>query len=125
MSLNVSPYRADHFGGPVKDLKEEPQPPFDAQAGPESWRRHVWGSESLVRRGLSVLPSLRDADVYAEGASLDALEREVALIRRELAAINLETRTNADYVVQLLDNITEAIRLARTVEDGVGGVYIG
>ncbi len=125
MSLNVSPYRADHLGGPVKYLKDEPQPPFDAQAGGEAWRRHVWGAESLVRRGLRVLPSLRDSDVYAEGASLDALEREVALIRRDIAAINLETRFCADLVLQYLDNITEAIRLARSVQDGVGGVYIG
>jgi hypothetical protein len=125
MSLKVFAYRRRTPDAPVEFLDVKPQSPNTEMAGFESMRTTFWGSDALVRRGLEILPRLRDADVFAEGPELDKLERELATVLDDLPAIERETRCDARTVDDRVRNIREAIRLAREVRAGAGGVYIG
>ena len=124
MSLKVYAYRR---ASPDADLEflPPPPPPANEAAGSEGSRHGFWSHRALVRRGLRILPFLREGDVYADGSGLDELEREVATIRGDFAAIVRETGEDPDWLRFRLDNIAAAIRLAREVDNGIGGVYIG
>ncbi|MCA9663910.1 MAG: hypothetical protein KC486_36630 [Myxococcales bacterium] len=59
-------------------------------AGFESYRRAVWGSEALRRRGLRLLPRLRERDLFVYPHELDAFAAECAAIRGDAEAIAAE-----------------------------------
>lgn len=125
MSLTVSAYRRASPDAQLKFLSQSPPPPANELAGPEGSRYGFWSHRALVRRGMTILPSLRKCDVYAEGPELDALEREISTILADLDDISRETQSDPDWVRFRAENILAAIRLARGIEDGIGGVYIG
>ena len=125
MSLNVFAYRREHPESPPTFLDEEIAPPFNELAGPETARQLFWGSLALERRGLRMLPLLHHGEVWAEGAAeLDVLESEATQILADLDAICRETKSRPG-VAFWIQNILEAIQVARRVTNGVGGVYIG
>jgi hypothetical protein len=127
MSLNVFAYRREHAEGPRTLLSDAVAPPFNEIAGPEVSRQQFWGTPALERRGFRLLPLLRDGEVWAEGtAELDALEAEARRILTELDDICRETGTRSHPGVKdWTENILEAVRVARRVTNGIGGVYIG
>lgn len=121
MSLSVYARRRDADGNSVQLA---PTPPRNDLAGFEAWRQEVWGSPAVKRLGLRILPSLADGDVFASGAELDALDAEVRALQHALSAVIGELWPHADpqdaydSLRFRLDNIAEAVRLARAVPDG-------
>lgn len=122
MSLKVYAYRRAHPDAELEYLP--PRPPANESAGTEGARR-FWSHRALLSRGLRVIPFLGEGDVFAEGAELDELERELRIIRRDLVAIMHETGQDSDWLEFRLENIESALKSARDVTDGIGGVYIG
>ncbi|MEZ4382807.1 MAG: hypothetical protein R3A79_15845 [Nannocystaceae bacterium] len=91
-------------------------------AGFESYRRAVWGAEALRRRGLLLLPRLRDGDLFVYPAALDAFAAECAAIRDDAAAIAGELGGDAAFAERLVDYATRflaATALARSRGAGV------
>jgi hypothetical protein len=118
MTLTVTPYKRLGDGSIVWiDL---PEPGADL-AGVESTRHTFWGSATAQRLGLVLTPLLRDRDIWAEGADLTRLEHEITILLDHLDAFVGEQ----EYWQFRLANIQTAIRLARSIPDGQGGVYIG
>jgi hypothetical protein len=103
-------------------------------AGFESWRTSVWGSEAVRRLGLQLLPSLAEGDLYASDDLLDRLDIEVRQLQESLRLVVDELLANGVHVVAngdpyetvafRLANIAEAVRLARSIPEGAGGVVI-
>jgi hypothetical protein len=71
--------------------------------------------------GLRILPSLAEHDIYADGAELDQLERELEILRRALPIL-YPNPMHQDTVLYRIDNIAAVILIARAHG---GGVYIG
>lgn len=80
----------------------------------------MWGSTRVRGLGLRLFPSLADGNVFAEGAELAELEREVDVL---LANAHRWGEHQASIEFRL-ENVREAIRLAKAVEDGAGCVWI-
>lgn len=118
MTLVVHAYRRGPTGEMIL-LDEPPAPPHNDLGGFEAWRTHVWGSPVAQDLGLTLLPTLAETDVFAEGPDLDRLDRELDLVLAHLSAF----AADPDSLRFRLENIREAIRLARRVD--AGGVYIG
>lgn len=61
-------------------------PPTDAdgQAGYDSWRDTVWGSQRARALGAEILPRLAQGDLYVEPAEIAEFLRECALLRDNL-----------------------------------------
>lgn len=125
MSLIVYAYKRDPHTGKERALDEHPTPPQNDLAGFESWRSKVWAADLLKDLGLQLLPSLAVQDVFAEGNDLDQLLGEVDIVTHDLAALAASTDVDEDGLRFRLKNVREAIRLARQVPNGEGGVYIG
>ncbi|MDI1430145.1 hypothetical protein [Polyangium sorediatum] len=121
MSLIVCAYRRD-AGGAIEWIEEEPPFPCNDLAGPESWRHKIWGSPELRRLGLRMLPSLAEADVYAEDDELDAIEAELGMLREALPALAAVLKVDAEGLRFRVENIAAAVRIARAHG---GGVYMG
>jgi hypothetical protein len=108
---NVSP------DGTTLDLV--PTPPHNDLAGFESTRLSFYASEHARSLGLSLLPTLAHANIHASGDELELLERDVRLLLD-----SLDPGADREYWSFRLNNILEAIRLAKEVSDGIGIVRI-
>jgi hypothetical protein len=147
MSLIVYAYKRDRATRKMSDLDAKPTPPRNELAGFESWRQSVYGSPTARSLNLVLLVSLgQNQDVYAEGADLDRLKSEVEILLANVNtiapggkdqqgnqiinafALQGGVRVPADHESAIrfrLENILEALRLAKEVTNGSGGVYIG
>ena len=77
----------------------------------------------MERLGLSLLPSLKDTDIYAEGETLlTELEAEARLVLSQLADIAQATQAGEKYIVSRVQNLLDAITQAKVLG---GGVYVG
>jgi hypothetical protein len=118
VSLIVYAYRRE--GDRFSDLDAKPTPPRNQLAGFESWRQSIYGSAAAKKLGLRLLPTLGDGhDIYAEGADLDRLKSEAEMMLANLEGISPEDPEGVRF---RLENILEAIRLAKQAG---GGVYVG
>jgi hypothetical protein len=124
MTLIVHAYRRDPATSATHDLDERPVGPRNDLAGFESWRTTVWGSAVVIGLGATVLPSLATGDIHAEGAELDQLASELAILIANVARVASVTGVDEFSLRFRLDNIVEAVRLARSA-GRCGGVYIG
>ncbi len=84
-------------------------------AGFESYRKELWGSQSLVKRGARFFPQLNDTDLFVYPADLSAFAAECRMIESESEAIAKELwgRTSdganiRDYMKRFVDAITLA-----------------
>jgi hypothetical protein len=146
MSLIVYAYKRDPATGEMSDLDNKPTPPHSDLAGFESWRQSVYGSPTARALNLVLLASLGNRDVYAEGADLDGLKSEVDILLANVSTIapggkdergnrimsafalqgGVQVPVDHESAIRFrLENILEAVRLAKEVTDGSGGVYIG
>ena len=123
MSLIVQPYRRDDVTDAVVEVKESPEEPFNDLFGPESWRHSVWGSKCLEDLGCEMLGSLRTQDIYADTQDLNKLEEEIAIVANQIDLVSSTLHIASDVISFRLNNVFEAIRMARQYENG--GVYIG
>jgi len=83
---------------------------------PEGFNELV-GSEKLKICALSVLPSLVDANIFAEGSELVALEKDVDLLLSKLSIIC--NRKDTEYWKFRLLNIRTVIDVAKENNGGV------
>jgi hypothetical protein len=119
MTLMVYPFRRGSDGELIRlEVSRE----HNDLAGFEVCRTTLWGSEAARALGLTLLPSLADTDVYAEEEDLNRLEIELATLRNALALVVERTGYREDFIRQRVDNIAEAVAVAREQN---GGVYIG
>lgn len=112
----------------------DPASPGSDLAGFESWRHNVYGSATARALGLTLLPTLREEDLFAEGGSLDQLEVEVRTLLAHVPELVADSArrgiplvSNAEpgpTVTFRLGNVLAAIEAARTVRDGISGVCI-
>lgn len=122
MSLTVSPYIRN------KDLEIVysdvlVKPPFNDLFGIESWRIRVWGAKTVEELGCTILPSLKRADIFAEGKELEELETELFQIKKELKYISDKLKIDEKSIEFRIRNALEAIRIAK--KHPTGGVNIG
>jgi hypothetical protein len=117
MSLSVSAYKRNS----ENELEWlTPAEPFNDLAGFESTRKNFWASEEVRNLGLTLLPTLKERDIWAEGVELIQLESEINILAHALPALN--SSYGYEYLQFRLSNIKEAIRLAK---ESLGGVNIG
>ena len=118
MSLLIFAYRIDE----TDHVQELPGQESTHQLGGfEVDRRNIYGSDVARSLGLTLLPTLLTDDLYATGDDLDKLEREVDHLMENVHLFG----DDAERVTSKLANIRIALSLARAVEGGKGGVYIG
>ncbi len=126
MSLNISAYFRDKSN--KVQLLDKPGAP-ETLAGFEDYREKFYGSGVVQSLGCEVLPKLAKGDLYAEGAELDALEREVRLLLGKLStlaeSLGWSGKEGQDHYGFRLNNILRAVERARNHPSGNGGVYIG
>ncbi|MEM6316407.1 MAG: hypothetical protein AAF960_01990 [Bacteroidota bacterium] len=123
MSLLVYPYLRNFNDDSIMELDTIVGDNYSGLFGLENWRRRVWAAKSLVEMGCEILPSLRKGDVYAEGAELLQLERELKNVLRRLDDLVPLLKVDANSLYYRIQNALEAIRIARDYPNG--GVYIG
>jgi hypothetical protein len=121
MSLSVDPY----FREPDRRVAVQYEGGSQSHtlAGFESCRKDFYGSAAAVSLGLSLLPSLRTTDLYAEGEDLDRLEQEVVTLLKHVEFVSEQTRFGVEFILGRLNNILGAIGKARELGPG-GGVVI-
>lgn len=126
MTLSISAYYRD------KDEKVEFLEELGASetlGGFEKYRETFYGSNVVRSYGCIVLPKLAEGDIYAEGAELDTLEREVRMLLDKLpalvAALGSSDKEAQDHYGFRLNNILKAVEKARKHPSGRGGVHIG
>lgn len=116
MSLTVEPYVRDSGGIAVQ---REGGSQSQKLAGFESWRCEVWGSDAALALGLSLLPTLRSSDVYAEGDDLTRLENELGTLLEHVESVASQTRKAPELIRENAQNILTAISRARELGGGV------
>jgi hypothetical protein len=121
MSLTVEPYFRDSRG--YVAVQHEGGSQSHKLAGSESCRADFYGSAAAISLGLSLLPSLRTTDLYAEGDDLARLEQEVQTLLQRAEFVSEQTRFGVDFIQEKSHNILAAIRRARELGPG-GGVVI-
>ena len=90
-------------------------------AGFESWRCSVWDAPAVRELGLTLLPSLAEGDVYAEGPDLEVLRRELDRLAADLPRIAAAVAVDPDAMAFRRDNMRAAAARARGVAAGRGG----
>ena len=88
-------------------------------AGPEKYREEVWGSETVCSLGCTLLPTLKEKDIYATGDQIEQLEREVGILRDNIALVSEQTARDMEGLEHYLQNMTEAIGRARAISGSV------
>jgi len=117
VSLLVWAYRRDADGRMI-DLDIAPVEPRNDLAGFESWRWKVYGSAPVRALGLRLIPSLATGDIYAEDDEVDVLAAEIETLLRECEALAVALDVEEEGIRFRVENMREAVRLARTVEGG-------
>ena len=88
-------------------------------AGAETYRWEVWGSETVCSLGCILLPTLKEKDIYATGDQIEQLEREVGILRDNIALVSEQTARDMEGLEHYLQNMTEAIGRARAISGSV------
>ena len=89
-------------------------------AGFESCRKNLYGNDISNSLGLEILPVLsKESDVFVGFENLDALKKEVKLMLDNLDLYEKEKIYEPDYIVGRLNNILQAIEIARKVKGQV------
>jgi hypothetical protein len=76
----------------------------------------------MTNLGLTLLPTLRDGDIYAENTDLETLELEANLNLQNLDLVFQHTAFDNEQVAFRVKNILGAVERAKHIN---GGVYIG
>jgi hypothetical protein len=93
-------------------------------AGFESYRFTVWGSQALRRRGLRLLPRLRERDLFVYPEELDAFADECAAIRGDAEAIAGELGYAAAFAERLREYMGRFLAVTELARARGAGVCI-
>lgn len=88
-------------------------------AGFEVSRNDLWGAPIMIELGLTLLPSLRNNNIFASGDDLDVLEHEAQTILKNVELISQHTKYFTEYIVLRTPNFINAVEKAREVNGTV------
>ena len=123
MSLIVYPYRRNEITNSIESIDIDVGQPNNDFFGFESWRHKVWGSNTLIELGCSLLPKLKKQDIYAENEELLMLKKEIGLVLENIKTIEKIFMDDSQAIEFRLRNALLATRIA--IENPNCGVYIG
>ena len=103
----------------AEDFEVLPADGCEELAGPESWRTVLWGAASVRQLGLTLLPSLAGADIYASGDELTRLNSEVETILQYAWFLADATGIEQDAIAFRAGNIRAAYERASAEGGGV------
>src|SRR6516165_12282738 len=106
MSLSVSTYIRRPDGG----MEIVSVDSSDELAGFECCRRDLWGHEFVRGLGLTLLPTLAEGDIYAEGEAVGRLQSDIQCLLDHVTSVAEATRYTTDFITQRCQNILGAIR---------------
>jgi hypothetical protein len=110
MSLSISVHLVDETSGGIGT--EIPLPPGGDLAGFEVWRRELYGSDEALRLGLTLLPTLRGADIQATGDELKRLKNEAQCIVEHAEMLASSIGLEASAIRFRAENIARACDVA-------------
>lgn len=126
MSLIVSANYRDPVTGKLVEVPEKPSDPQNQLFGFEVWAKGLWGSPLIARRlSLKKLPRVGEGlPVMYLAEDLDSLEEDARKILGNLDWVANTGSAFTEHVEFRCKNLIEAIRIARTVPDSRGAVWI-
>ncbi len=83
-------------------------PPSADLAGPESWRRDVYGSPEAVDAGLIVLPTLASGNLVLSGAQLSEVVKEIDILISIIPHISKRLAASEETIRERVHNIRDA-----------------
>ena len=110
MSLSISVHLVEKASGGLG--REIPLPEGGDLAGFEAWRSELYGSDEVLRLGLTLLPSLREADIRAKGDDLLRLKNEAECIVEHAEKLASRIGADAKAIRLRAENIIHACDLA-------------
>jgi hypothetical protein len=88
-------------------------------AGFESCRTKLYGGHVAYSLRLSLLPSLRENDIYADGEVINLLQHDANLILNNIELFVQGSGLEKAYIQQRIQNILRAIVKAKEIHGGV------
>ena len=79
----------------------------------------MYGSPVARSLGLTLLPSLAEKDIYAEGEELDVLGREIETLIQNIALMVPDREDQRESVLSDFQNIANAVVEAKSLNGGV------
>ena len=110
MSLSISVHLVDEASGGIGT--EIPLPTGGDLAGFEVWRRELYGSDNVLRLGLTLLPTLRGDDIRATGDDIKRLKKEAECIVEHAEMLASSIGIEASAIRFRAENIARACDLA-------------
>jgi hypothetical protein len=110
VSLSISVHLIDEASGETG--KGVPLPPGGDLAGFEIWRKELYGSDDALRLGLTLLPTLRAADIQVTGDDIKRLKREAECIANHAELFASRIGVEASAIQFRAENIGRACDLA-------------
>ena len=105
-----------------KDHKAAGIDPFNS-FGFESWRTEVWGSQSIKKLGLKIIPSLESYNIYAYDETVKDLEKELSVIKENLPQLEKEFEFVEGWLGKRLENGIKTVNYIKDNSDL--GIEIG
>ncbi|MBC7810908.1 MAG: hypothetical protein H7175_07180 [Burkholderiales bacterium] len=120
MTLAIFVYYTDPETGEEIDVDLGPG---GEMAGVEALRHQLWGTPIMTELGLTLIPTLRNNNIFASGDELDVLEQEAKTIleNADFIAERLGWR-GTETILHRTGNIVKAVEEARKIN---GTVHIG
>jgi hypothetical protein len=116
MSLSISVHLIDEVSRGIGT--EIPLPPGGDLAGFEVWRKALYGSDDAVGLGLTLLPTLRHADILATGEDINKLKKEAKCVMDHAALFASRIGVEERVIRVRAENIRRACVLALS-QDGM------
>lgn len=88
-------------------------------AGPERWQTEMYGSPVARSLGLTLLPSLSEQDIYAQGEDLDVLGREIETPIQNIGLLVSDRQDQWESVLFDFRNIANAVTEAKSLNGTV------
>jgi sugar phosphate isomerase/epimerase len=86
-------------------------------AGPDNWRKTIYGSPRVVALGGTALPLLASQDLYLETPDeLAAAAHDCGLILANLIEVSTNADARPDHVAHRVGNVQDAISRAREID---------
>ena len=79
----------------------------------------MYGSPVARSLGLTLLPSLSEQDIYAEGENLDVLGREIETLIQNIALLVPDQEDQCESVLLRFRNIANAVAEAKSLNGTV------